>query len=180
MCGTLPEACWVSPTLRKLKKHKGFKALTESVIDKLQKYFGIALRANTGGTVQRIAAAIWPSFLHVASNEKSYYHDLCEKSPTNWCQHQRDQFNNTNLFQHGTGLPNDVIAHVKPIYKDLIKHEELKSTFMAKPETKMKVSTHEFGNVLRKVFIFRSINWISQFMMPLPYSMMADRIAKCF
>ena len=38
--------------LRKLKKNKrGLKSLTEPVIDKLQNYFGIALRSNTGSTV---------------------------------------------------------------------------------------------------------------------------------
>ena len=47
------------------------------------------------------------------------------KSPTSWCQYQRDQCNGTNLFKHGPGLHKDVIAAVKPIYKDLIKHEEL-------------------------------------------------------
>ena len=121
--------------LRKLKKtQKGLKALTESVIDKLQNYFGIALRANTGGTVQRMADVIWASFLHVASNESSSYHDLGEKSPTSWSQYQRDRFNNTNLFQHGTGLPNDVIAHVKPIYRDLIKHEQLKKCLHGKTQ----------------------------------------------
>ena len=45
--------------LRKLKKTtKGLKALTDAVIDKLQNYFGMALRANTGGTVQKMADAI--------------------------------------------------------------------------------------------------------------------------
>ena len=132
----------MSPTQIEKKAQKVLKALTEPVIDRLQNYFGIALRANIGCIVQRMADAIWASFLHVTSNEKSYYHDLCEKSPTSWCQYQRDRLNNTNLFQHGTGLPNDVIAHAKPIYRDLIKHEELKNAFMAKPKTKMKVSTH--------------------------------------
>ena len=92
-----------------IEKNTGLKALTESVIGKLQNYFGIALRANTGGTVQRMADEISASFLHVASNESSSYHDLCDKSPTSWCQYQRDRFNNTNLFQHGTGLPNVIL-----------------------------------------------------------------------
>ena len=39
--------------LRKLKKTtKGLKALTDAVIDKVQNYFGTALRANTDGTVR--------------------------------------------------------------------------------------------------------------------------------
>ena len=50
---------------------------------------------------------------------------LCEQSPTSWCQYQRDKFNKTNLFKHGPGLSKEVIALVKPVYKDLIKLEEL-------------------------------------------------------
>ena len=101
------------------------KPLTDVVIDKLQNYFGMALRANTGGTAQKMADAIWASFLHVASNEKEHYHSLCEKSQTSWCQYQRDRCNNTNLFKHGPGLSKEVINFVKPIYKDLIRLDEL-------------------------------------------------------
>ena len=116
----------VGTRLRKLKKTtKGLKCLTDAVIDKLQNYFGMALRANTGGTAQKMADAIWASFLHVASNEQQHYHSLCEQSQTSWCQYQRDRFNKTNLFKHGVGLTKEVIALVKPIYKDLIKLEEL-------------------------------------------------------
>ena len=91
----------------------------------------MALHSNTGGTVQKMADAIWASFLHVSSNEKHQYHSLCNAS---WCQYQRDQVNKTNLFKHGPGLPNDILAHVKPIYRDLIKHEELKKCLHGKTQ----------------------------------------------
>ena len=107
---------------------KRLKSLTEPVINKLQNYFGIALRSNTGGTVEQMANHIWASFLHVASNVNKHYHDLCEKSVSSWYQYQRDQFNKTNMFKHGLGLTNDVIALVKPIYMDLIRTEEFTFT----------------------------------------------------
>ena len=67
----------IGTRLRKLKKNtKGLKPLADAVIDKIQNYFGTALRANTGGTTQKMADAIWASFLHVASNK----HMLCKKS----------------------------------------------------------------------------------------------------
>ena len=68
--------------LRKLKKTTNIKPLTDAVIDKLQNYFGMALRANT---VQKMADAIWTSFLHVVSNGKHQYHSLCDKT---WCQYR--------------------------------------------------------------------------------------------
>ena len=81
--------------------------------------------------MQKMAGAIWSSFLHVSSNEKHQFHSLCDKT---WCQYRRDEANNTNLFKHGPRLPNEVVALVKPIYKNLIKHEELSKCLHGKTQ----------------------------------------------
>ena len=82
--------------LRQLKKSiKGLKNLTPPVIDKLQNYFGIALRANCT-TVEDMQKAIWASYFHVASNEQNNYHDHCEASSTSWYSYHRD-INKTNM-----------------------------------------------------------------------------------
>ena len=115
----------VGTRLRKLKKRvNGLKALNDGMIDRLQNYFGIALRANVT-TVQAMSDAILASFFHVASSDGKNYHSYCEKSSTSWCQYQRDIVNGTNFYKPGPGLPNNVILHVKPIYQDLTKPEEL-------------------------------------------------------
>ena len=88
--------------------------------DKLQNYFGIALRSNLS-TVENMANAIWASFFHVASSEENNFHSYCAKSAASWCQYQRDQVNKTNLYKPGKGLSTNVIKCVKPIYLDLIK-----------------------------------------------------------
>ena len=106
------------------------------MIDRLQNYFGIALRANVT-TVQAMSDAILASFFHVASSDGKNYHSYCEKSSTSWCQYQRDIVNGTNFYKPGYGLPNNVILHVKPIYQDLTKPEELKNAFMEELRTKM-------------------------------------------
>ena len=57
MCWPLSEP--VGTRLRKLKKNKkGLKSLTGSVIDKLQNYFGLALRANTGTSPKQMGDAV--------------------------------------------------------------------------------------------------------------------------
>ena len=112
--------------LPKLKNTtKGLKELTEAIIDKLQNYFAIALRANYHGTEKHMADAIRARFLQVSGNIENHYRPLCRSPPTSWCHYQRDQCDGTNLFKHGLELPKDVIAAVKPIYKDLIKQEKL-------------------------------------------------------
>ena len=95
------------------------------MIDRLQNYFGIAMRDNVT-TVQAISDAMLASFFHVASSDGKNYHSYFEKSSTSWCQYQRDIVNGTNFYKPGPGLPNNVIFHVKPIYQDLTKPEELK------------------------------------------------------
>ena len=93
------------------KRVKGLKALNDATIDKLQNYFGIALRANVT-TVKAMSDAILASFFHVASGNGKNYHSYCEKSSKSWCQFQRDIINGTNLHVEGTGLPNDVMSNL--------------------------------------------------------------------
>ena len=70
----------VGNRLRKLKKReKGLKALNEETIDKLQNYFGIALRSNVT-TVKAMSYAILGSFFHIASSKDNNFHIYCEKS----------------------------------------------------------------------------------------------------
>ena len=132
------------------KTAKGLKALTVAVINKLQNYFAMALRVNTGGTVQKMADAICASFLHVASNEKYQYQSLCDKS---WCQYRREEANKRNLFRHRPGLPNEIVALVKPTYKDLVQNEELSKCLHRK--TQNQNESFNSGNMPQRMFIYK-------------------------
>ena len=112
----------IGTRLLKLKKNnKGLGELTKPIIDKLQNYFGIALRSNLS-TVEDMRKAIFASFLHVASSESNNYHAQCNIS---WCQSQRDSANKTNLYKPGVGLSASVIKLVRPIYMALMNPKEL-------------------------------------------------------
>ena len=43
------------------ERDKGLKRLPDRMIDKLQNYFGIALRASTGTSAKHMGDAIWAS-----------------------------------------------------------------------------------------------------------------------
>ena len=60
--------------------------LTDPIIDKLQNYFGIALRSNIGN-LEKMKGAILASLFHVASSSFSIHHDYCPKSSDSWCQY---------------------------------------------------------------------------------------------
>ena len=87
--------------LRKSKEQvSGLKELTETIIDKLQNYFGIALRSNVT-TVEVMSGVILASLFHVVSSSRRNLHTHCEKGATSWCQYQRDVANGTNMYKRG-------------------------------------------------------------------------------
>ena len=109
--------------LRKLKKEKkgmGAKGrLTDNMIDKLQNYYGIAIRSNCGN-LSAMKTAIHASLFHCASSADRKLHlQHCPEGANSWCGYMRDQANQTNNYKHGAGLPLDVIAELKPIYSRL-------------------------------------------------------------
>ena len=75
----------VGTTLRKLKKNNpglgGKGKLTEGMVDKLQNYYGIAVRSNVGN-LEGMKKAIHASLFHCASKEGRLLHDQCPTGVT--------------------------------------------------------------------------------------------------
>ena len=109
--------------LRKVKKEKklgGRNRLTDSKIDMLQNYFGIALRENVGNLESMINGCM-ASFYHIAD-----YHEKCPKSSDTWCTYQKDKLDGTHLHKSNKGdIPIDIRKVILPIYCDLCKPENL-------------------------------------------------------
>ena len=112
----------VGTALRKLKRQNpglgGKGKLTDGTIDKLQNYYGIAIRANVGN-LAGMKKAIHASLMHCASSESRPLHDHCPAGSTSWCKYQKDRANRTKLYKHGPGLPLEVIAKLKTEYARL-------------------------------------------------------------
>ena len=82
----------VGNRLRNLKKNvKGLKGLTDSVIDKLQNYYGIAIRSNVNN-LHGIKSAIAAVLFHVASTDENPWHVHCP----DWCGFKRAAALGTN------------------------------------------------------------------------------------
>ena len=88
--------------------------MTDAMIDKMQNYYGIAIRANVGN-LNAMKNSILASFFHCASSESRPLHQYCPVGPESWCKYQQDK----NSYKHGSGLPLPIIAKVKPIYQRL-------------------------------------------------------------
>ena len=112
----------VGTALRKLKKEKkglgGKGRLTDAMIDKLQNYYGIAIRTNSKD-IKSMKKAIYAALCHCASSDKYDYHTHCPDGKDSWCGHKRDKANGTKEYKYGAGLPKEIIRHVKPIFERL-------------------------------------------------------------
>ena len=145
-------------TLRKTVKGLGGTGrLNGAMVDKIQNYYGVAIRRNTGKDINTMKSAIWGLF-HVASHGqkppdgtviRNEWHDHCERGAKGWCKFQQDISNKSKTFTPGPGLPEDIIKHVKPILAYL-SSDALKCLH----GLKMKVLMAQFGIEFLKVQTF--------------------------
>ena len=112
----------VGKRLRDLKKKvKGLGGkgkLTNAIIDRLQNYYGIAVRSNVGN-LEEMKKAIHASLFHVASSREQNWHQHCPDGEDSWCAFKADKASGKNQYKPGQGLPTEVVKHVKPIFQDL-------------------------------------------------------------
>ena len=134
----------VGTRLRKLKQNvKGIGGkgkLTNAVIDRLQNYYGLAIRQN-GGFMEEMKKAIHASLFHVASSDKNEWHTDCPDGPSSWCHFKRDVANGTQNYHPGKGLPLDIVAKSKPIYNDLSTSELLEKCLHGKTQNQNEAFT---------------------------------------
>ena len=103
----------------------GTGRLTKKTIDKLQVYYGNAIRNNTHDIreMQNAVLAIWH---HSQSTDDSPDHDLCPPGEDSWCGYQRDLAMGTSDYEHNHALPRAVADTIFPIFEDLSDEDLLK------------------------------------------------------
>ena len=118
--------------LRKLKTTKkgqklsdgkpigGRNQLTDAMIDKLQIYYGNAIRGNKQNLVE-MRKAVWAVLYHKQSTDDNPQHQFCKKE---WCPYLKAEDQKT-AFVHKDNLPEAVCEEIRPIFKDLAKTELL-------------------------------------------------------
>ena len=106
----------------------GKDRLTKLVTDKLQNYYGAAIRQNVGN-LRIMQDAIWAIFYHTikASNETlDVQHQYCPKGSKSWCKYQLDVANGTNFYTQNNCLPAIFRKELKPLFTRLSSDELLK------------------------------------------------------
>ena len=126
--------------LRKLKREvKGLGGrgkLTENMINKLQNYYGIAIRSNVGD-LKGMKKAIDASFFHcIATKETPHFHVHCPDGIDSWCKYQKDKITKEKSYQPSAGVPNHIIKEVKPVYARLSEKALLEQCLHGKTKSK--------------------------------------------
>ena len=120
--------------LKKVTKNLGGKGkLTNKTIDRLQNYYGIAVRANAGN-MEQMKKSIHASLFHVASSKDNNWHDHCPTGKDSWCRYQSDKSTGLSTYKPGPGLPLTVIKHIKPVYNELSRDNLLKKCLHGKTQ----------------------------------------------
>ena len=117
--------------------------LANALIDKLQVYYGLAIRRNTGnlqGMIKEISAGLH----HTASSDCNPQHQFCPKE-NSWCkyiiawanrqlymtktyapgQNTKYVIRKAHEYKHSQALPPAVVKELQPIYKRLSQPELL-------------------------------------------------------
>ena len=114
---------------KKLADGKGIGGagrLTDAVIDKLQVYYGNAIRGNKN-KIDEMRNAIWAIWYPEASTDSDPQHYMCPSGEESWCGYRRAQADDAEKsYKHPHPIPMAVMKEIKPIFKDLVATDLLK------------------------------------------------------
>ncbi|GFT03962.1 uncharacterized protein TNCV_1731101 [Trichonephila clavipes] len=105
----------------------GRNRLTEAEIDRLQAYYGLAIRRNLS-SVKDMQQAIWAIFLHKLSTDEKPQHGFCPSDSDTWCKFKKAELLG-ETYHHKNSLPVDVVEAMRPVFRDLAIPELLKKVF---------------------------------------------------
>ena len=92
----------------------GKNRLTESVIDKIQNYYGMAIRQNVHN-VEAMKKAVWAVLFHLSSSDDKPNHGLCPQGSDSWCKYNRAK-QNCEKFTHKPVIPHAVVEVIKDTF----------------------------------------------------------------
>ena len=107
--------------------------LTYAIIDKLQNYYGIVVRANPDN-LEGMQKAIRATLFHVASSKDDNSHSQCPIGASSWCKFNRDIFTGETTHKHGSSLPVGTRKVLIPIYNELSSNELLQKCLHGKTQ----------------------------------------------
>ena len=100
----------------------GTRCLTDKVVDRIQTYYGYAIRNNKGNEGNMVRA-IWDIFYHMMirppDESAAAQHLYCPDGNDSWCKYKKDHAFNTNSYDRTKCLPFVFRKELKPIFDRL-------------------------------------------------------------
>lgn len=112
----------------------GKNRLTDIIIMKIQKFYGLAIRRNVG-SLQNMQQAVWAEYFHLLSNNENPNHGLCPVGSESWCGFHRAQATG-KTYDHTkhTHVPLPIMEVIKPVFRDLANPELLRKCLHGKTQ----------------------------------------------
>lgn len=115
-----------------VKSYKGTKTplhgknrLTESIINSMQNFYGLAIRKNTN-SLYAMKKATGAILYHCTdSPDAAYRHRFCPRTEDTWCKWQCDQLKGTSKYKSTISVPKWIHDIIKPIFTQLSSDELL-------------------------------------------------------
>ena len=107
---------------QKLNDGKGISdagRLTEKAINKLQNYFGIAIRQNVNNLYQ-MKKCVWAVLFHNSNiSDENVRHQFCPRTRDSWCLFQSDKIFGGKKYKPKLSLPLSIKNVLLPLFCDL-------------------------------------------------------------
>ena len=102
----------------------GLVGLDVDRIDKLQEYYGLAIKRNTND-LQAMTEAVMAVPYHSVSTDGDPQHQYCPAGPSSWCKYQRaiSLYQFDELPSHNPLLPADLLPFLLPTFTALSKRQ---------------------------------------------------------
>ena len=105
--------------VKKIIKISGKGKLTDTVINSMQNFYGLAIRNNTTN-LYAMKKAVWAILHHcTAFEDNKYRHQFCPPGETTWCKWKFDQLKGTKTYKPHVNIPKWIYNIIKPIFVDL-------------------------------------------------------------
>ena len=105
----------------------GKNRLTDKIIDRMQNYYGNAIRQNSGSLegMQTSIKAIQHHMIKNSGVSLDEQHQYCPKSGDTWCKYWKDKTDGTSTYSKDNRLPEVFMEEVEPIFSRLSKDDLL-------------------------------------------------------
>ena len=136
--------------------------LTQKMINRLQNYYGIAIRSSCTTSVPVMRKAVRAVLFQCSEAvDSAGRHQFCPPSPTSWCKYMVDQVKGTTDYVEKPGLSIPLRKKLEPIFRELSSPELLaiSACCMDKPKIIMNPSMGLSGSVAQRIYMLVARNW---------------------